>query len=618
MVGSLTETVVTGDSMSFFNELKRRNVIRVATAYVVASWLIIQVAETIFPVYGLGDVAIRSVITFLAVAFIPTLIFSWVFELTPEGFTREVDVDREDSMTRFTSKKLDRIIMVLLALGMSYFAFDKFVLDPVEDVQIAESAHEEGRFAALTESYGDKSIAVLPFVNMSDDSSNEYFSDGMSEEILNLLAKIPELRVISRSSTFSFKGKGTQIPEIARELNVAHILEGSVRKSGNQVRITAQLIEARTDTHLWSATYDRDVLDMFAVQDEIAGAITTQLELTLIGSGQPVRPTENEEAYDHYLRGISLHHQFEFQKARDHFQAAIDLDPGYAQAHAWLSLELVSLGNMHILPPLEVFPQSKEVAVTALELDENLHLAHVALGWVAMSYDRDWSKAESEFRRAIELAPSAYEGHQGLVWPLQVTGRYDEAIASALRAHDASPLLRWLRGTLQDLYYKVRDYEAALELVPYMLETAPIGSEGEAMAWLSHFYAFKQEPLKALDYVEKAAALTGGDPVLELYVALTYSVLGDQAEARAILQKIDTNNETRYISPGYFAMVYANLGENNLAMERLARSVEEYDSWIWNLDYPMWDAIRSDPRFIKLCNDLEMACANQPMIENEQ
>jgi serine/threonine-protein kinase len=573
--------------MSIYQELKRRNVFRVGAAYIVTAWLLIQVVETIFPLFGFGDTPARIVVIVLAIGFPLFLLFSWVFELTPEGLKKEKDIDRAVSVISKAGKRLDRIIIVFLALGLGYFAFDN-------------------------------SIAVLPFVNMSDDLSNEYFSDGMSEEILNLLAKIPELRVISRSSAFSFKGTGTQIPEIAKRLNVAHILEGSVRKSGDQVRITAQLIEARTDTHLWSETYDRNVLDMFAVQDEIAGAITTQLELTIIGSRQSDRPTANEEAYDHYLRGISFHHQYRFQKALDHFRAAIDLDPDYAQAHAWLSLELTSLGNMHVLHPLEVFPRAKEAAMTALELDEDLHLAHVALGWVAMSYERDWSKAEYEFRRAIELAPGAYEGYQGLVWPLQVTGRYDEAIASALKAHDADPLLRWSRGTLQDLYYKVRDYEAALELMPYLLETAPSGSEGEAMAWLSNLYAARQEPIKALENAEKAASLTGGDPVLELYVALTYAMLGDHAEARKILQNIDPDNESRYISPGYFAMVYANLGEYDLAMENLARSVEEYDSWIWNLDYPMWDAIRSDQRFTRLCNDLVMACANQPMAEKKQ
>jgi TolB-like protein len=289
--------------MSLYNELKRRNVLRVGAAYIVAGWLIIQVVETIFPAFGFGDAAIRTVVIVLAIAFIPSLILSWVFEITPEGMKREVDVVRDDSTTYITGKRLDRIIMVLLAMALGYFAFDKFVLDPVRDDQIVETAHQEGRSEALVESYGDKSIAVLAFVNMSDDAGNEYFSDGISEEILNLLTKIPELRVISRSSAFSFKGKGTQIPEIAKILNVAHILEGSVRKAGNQVRITAQLIDARSDTHLWSETYDRELANIFAVQDEIAGEIASKLQAALVDPAQTAQPTESEEAYDKFLRG---------------------------------------------------------------------------------------------------------------------------------------------------------------------------------------------------------------------------------------------------------------------------------------------------------------------------
>ena len=257
--------------MSFLKELKRRNVLRVGAAYVVGSWLLIQVAETIFPLFGYGDTPARMVVIVLAIAFIPSLIFSWAFEITPEGLKRDADVDRDLSVIQTTGKKLDRIILVVLALALAYFAFDKFVLDPARDaVELAtatQEAHQEGRSEALVDSYGDKSIAVLPFVNMSSDPEQEYFSDGISEELLNLLAKIPELRVISRSSSFAFKGGKIDIPTVAKKLNVAHVLEGSVRKAGNQVRITAQLIDARTDTHLWSETYDRELANIFAVQD---------------------------------------------------------------------------------------------------------------------------------------------------------------------------------------------------------------------------------------------------------------------------------------------------------------------------------------------------------------
>jgi len=247
--------------MSFFVELKRRNVIRVAVAYVVSAWLVIQVVETIFPAFGFGDAAIRTVVIVLAIGLVPAVIFAWAFELTPEGLKREKDVDRSQSMAPRTGKRLDRVIMVVLALALGYFAFDKFVLAPqrTADLQqelteqmatVAEEAREAGRTDAFLESYGDKSIAVLPFVNMSADKDQEYFSDGIAEELLNLLAKVSALRVISRTSAFSFKGTDLKLTEAAEELNVANILEGSVRRAGDRIRVTVQLIEARSDTHL--------------------------------------------------------------------------------------------------------------------------------------------------------------------------------------------------------------------------------------------------------------------------------------------------------------------------------------------------------------------------------
>ena len=295
--------------MSFIEELKRRNVLRVGVAYVIASWLMIQVAETIFPLFGFDEGPARVVVVMLAIGFPLVLIFSWLYELTPEGLKLEREVDRSSSVVHRTGKKLDRAIIVVLALAFGYFAFDKFVLDPARDAEREEAVAKQVRSDVLVESYGDNSIAVLPFVNMSSDAEQEYFSDGISEELLNLLSNIPKLRVISRSSSFTFKGKDIDIPTIAAQLNVAYVLEGSVRKAGKKVRITAQLIEARSDTHLWSETYDRELANIFAVQDEISAAIVIALKEHLglqVAAAPRVIATANTEAHEAYLRGRYL------------------------------------------------------------------------------------------------------------------------------------------------------------------------------------------------------------------------------------------------------------------------------------------------------------------------
>jgi adenylate cyclase len=253
--------------MSLLSELKRRNVFRAAAAYVAVAWLVMQVAEVTFPAFGLSDRALRLLIIALAIGFVPATVLAWVFELTPEGFKRERDLDRTGPLAARTNRLLDRAIVVLLALGLTYFAVDKFFLSPAREQARVEQALEQGRSEALEERLGDTSIVVLPFTNLSSDPEQAFFADGMAEELLNLLARIPELRVISRTSAFAFKGKDVGIAEIAEKLRVTHVLEGSVRRSGDRLRITAQLIDAETDSHLWSETYDRTLDDVFEVQD---------------------------------------------------------------------------------------------------------------------------------------------------------------------------------------------------------------------------------------------------------------------------------------------------------------------------------------------------------------
>ena len=409
--------------MSFFAELKRRNVFRVAAAYAVVVWLLIEVSDTAFLRLGLPEWTVILVIALSLLGFPVALFSAWAYELTPEGLKREQDLDRSESITPHTAKKLDRAIMVVLA-----FAED------------------------------ERSIAVLPFVNMSDDPGNEYFSDGISEELLNLLAKIPELRGISRSSAFSFKGQNLELTEIAKRLDVGHILEGSVRKAGNQVRITAQLIDARSDTHLWSETYDRELDDILAIQDEISATVVAQLKITLLGEAPHVEQTD-PEAYALYLQGRHL--------------GRLGTAEGYEQSIALIE--------------------------QALAIDPEYAPAHSRLGWIAMAYDNDLAQAARHFERALQLDPADINIIGNAAGLLFTLGRLDEAIAIFEYVAARDPVNPVGHSNLAGSYRStgrwdeaVAAYETALRLSPghmgvhYFMGTALL-LNGEAEAALESF-----------------------------------------------------------------------------------------------------------------------------------
>jgi len=459
--------------MSRFSELKNRNVFRVAAAYIVAAWLVIQVVETIFPAFGFGDPAVRVVVIVLAIGLVPAVVFSWLYEVTPEGIRREGTVDHGAPSAVRAVRKLDRAIIVILTLAVGFFAFDKFVLDPVRDSAIEKSTAERVRSEALAESYGGQSIAVMPFVNMSDDAANEYFSDGMAEELLNLLARTPRLRVISQSSSFSLKGKGLTIPEVAERLNAALVLEGSVRKSGDRVRITAQLIEARSDTHLWSETYDRTLDDLFAVQDEISAAIVTELREKLrldIGTAPAATATASAQAHDAYLRGRYLMGQRKpgtKSRAAAEFGNAIVLDPAFAPAYAERAIAL-SLGGCGDLGDDACLAQARADSERAMALDPGLAEAHVAAAWVSAGPDNQ-EQTGSHFRRALEINPNyalVYIWMAG--WGLFESQEEAYAAAeTAMRLDPLSPVTNFgyfqgllERGQLDDANAQIEKYAA--------------------------------------------------------------------------------------------------------------------------------------------------------------
>ena len=585
--------------MSLYNELKRRNVLRVGAAYIVAAWLVIQVAETIFPLFGFDDTPARIVVIVLAIGFPLFLLFSWVFELTPEGLKRETEVDRTVSTSHKTGKQLDRIIIVMLALALGYFAFDKFVLDPARDADelatATQEAHQEGRTEALTESYGDKSIAVLPFINMSDDASNEYFSDGISEELLNLLTKIPELRVISRSSAFSFKGKDTEIPEIARRLNVAHILEGSVRKAGNQVRITVQLIEARSDTHLWSETYDRNLDNIFQIQDEIATAVVEALKLELLGAAPQSRKTD-QETFTLVLQAKYFWNRRspgDEERAMDLYQRALAIDPDYAPAWTGLSVAYLVQAVKGRIPREIGLAKAREAVETALLLDSELSDAHVRMGQV-YEQDDDHDATREEYRQALALDPNsplALGVVASFTW--RADGQLSEAIDLFRRAADIDPLGAVWWDNTADLLIKAGRLDEAEEATRKALELRGESISSRSNLVLIMFFRGQfNEALELTHAFPDSANKTFGFTV-------TYHAMGRHEESDAAMLKL-TESPGRHV-PYLIALAHASRGEKDQAFEWLDKVLKErklgvgvikYEPFLRNLhDDPRWEAL---------------------------
>ena len=387
--------------------------LRVGAAYVVAAWLLIQVTETIFPLFGFDDTPARIVVIVLAIGLVPSMIFAWVFELTPEGLIRDKDIDRSQIDTSQSGQKLNRMIMVVLALALGYFAFDKFVLDPAEDVQIAKSARQEGRSAALTESFGDKSIAVMPFSNLSADSSNQFFADGIHDDLLTRISNIQDIKTISRSSVMAYRDSTKSMRSIAKELGVSAILEGGVQRAGDQVRINLKLIDAESDVNLWAQTYTRKLsaTNVFVVQAEITEAVAGALRAVLSEDERKQvekLPTSNLQALDAYYLGNQYYNQETsegFDKAIVAYQTAIELDPEFALAYSKQALAVLAQIWFSGLPAKTQLEKSRPLIDQAILLDPQSSEAFTALG-SSYRHSGDTEKAVQAFEQAMALGPN--------------------------------------------------------------------------------------------------------------------------------------------------------------------------------------------------------------------
>jgi TolB-like protein/Tfp pilus assembly protein PilF len=442
---------------SLWAELKRRNVIRVSVLYAVAGWVLLQVADILFGLLDVPGWGLRLVLGLLLLGLPLVVIFSWVFEMTPEGLKRESEIDRSHSVTSDTGRKIDRLIIFGLVTIVVVLLADRvlFMSGSEDQARVAEQAPTTTvtETSAVDDPAGDqqqKSIAVLPFVNMSGDDENEYFSDGLTEELLNLLAKVDDLRVSSRTSSFAFKGKDTSLPSVARELKVANILEGSVRKSGATVRITAQLIDVETDSHLWSETYDRQLDDIFAIQDEIAQAVVDALKVQLLEPGELAPRVPRETNTDAYMMYLRARHTYELGRdTRDHdmvaraieqYESVLESDPDYALAYAGLA---DAYGYQSITGELsmhEGYERSREMAEKALAINPDLVEALLALADIQLEYDWDLEASERSYRRALEIRPSDAEGLRTYGYFLATDGRVDEAISYYQKALEVDPM----------------------------------------------------------------------------------------------------------------------------------------------------------------------------------
>ena len=429
--------------MSLIQELKRRNVIRVGVLYLVAAWLLLQLTDVLSSLLAVPESAGSTVVMLLVLGFFPVLIFSWVYEMTPEGLKREIDIDRSQSVSPDTGKKINTMIVGLLVLAIGGLIADRLIPESPLDTEVAVVDVVEASQPVVA-SPNDRSIAVLPFADLSQDQDQQYFTDGLSEELLNLLVSVDELRVASRTSSFAYRGSTLGIPEISSALNVGHILEGSVRKDGDRIRITAQLIEAGTDTHLWSENFDREFVDIFAIQDEIANAIVNALTGELGMAGEKVitveAATENLDAYELYLRARELFIKREqLSESIRLFRKAVELDPEFARAWAGLAAVEAIIYDYVFDDGIDHFPLAKEAAEIAISLNPESPLALAVLGSLKTDWEFDLLGAAEYYDAALEKDPNIASTWLWRGLDFVTVGYMDEALASFQKCIEVDP-----------------------------------------------------------------------------------------------------------------------------------------------------------------------------------
>jgi len=573
----------------FIDELQRRNVIRVGIAYLAVAWLVLQVGETLLPLYGFTDAAIRNLVVMLAIGFIFALILSWSLEWSPHGIVKESAADDSTPAEKAGFRRLDQFIIFVLSIAVALFVLDKFVLDPQRDAREVAAATEQGRVDALVESYGDKSIAVLAFADMSPNSDQEYFSDGIAEELLNLLATIRELRVISRSTAFTFKGSDASLPDIAEQLGVTYILEGSVRKSGDKIRVTAQLIDARTDTHLWSDTYDRTLNDVFAIQDEISAQIVDRLKLTLLDgnlSAQRVDPV----AYEKYLRALFIVHSSnasEFREAQSLLDEVLAIAPNYVPALNALGRLYYRIPKTDSLTREENTAEIHALADRVIAVEPNGLSAMIWQGWFAY-IDDDLQKAAGFYEQAIRIDANDIHLLRVLVSFLTSIDRPNDAVALGHYLLLRDPACAVCIGNLANAYRAAGKYEKSIQI----MESSLVWREPTPRYYwaVGTSLLMSGDSQQALDNFEKMA----GSDWHQMGAIMALYDLGRIQEFDSRFSRF-RNDEA---DPEFVARIYAWVGDNDKAFEWLDKVTEtRLQNLAVSIDNDYYANLKSDDRW---------------------
>ena len=595
---------------SLFAELKRRNLFRIAALYLVGGWVLLQVADVLFGLMELPGWTLRLVLAILALGFPVALVVAWVYEMTPEGLKPAKAVPTEQSITSVTARKLNTVITVTLVVAVLVLIGDRVLQPETPAVTVASNPATSVSMDSLPESTATapqkQSVAVLPFVDMSPGKDQEYFTDGLTENLLNGLAQVRDLQVAGRTSSFAFKGKNQDLRSIGEQLGVANILEGSVQKSGERIRITAQLVNASSGYHLWSQTFDRTLEDIFAVQDEIAVEVTKALKVALLGAevqaAEPHVAATNAAAYTEYLKGRyaeKLNTLEDALVAIDHYQRAIDLDP--AMALAWAGLASATAWHTGYSSDFaEGFEKARAAANKALELDDALPEAHLALAEIQLGHDWDWTGAQASLQRALSLRPGDANILQELARLEGILGRQEEALRYMQQAAVLDPLDWGIQFGLASAYAGTEQFDQSLEILRRVREMDP-GRSGTHYRF-GRNYLRADKPGEALEEFK----LETFDFLSISGQAMALDKLGKTAQSQSQLNSLIT---TIGESASYqIAQVYAQRGDADSAMTWLERGFVIRDPGLVYLKSDKtFDPVRSDPRFQSLLEKMHLA-----------